>query len=845
MIRDFSEVGLKAASLASASLLSLTAGAAFAQERAQSEVAEAARVDDIIVTGVRGAPRTAIESPTPVDVFNAEQLSQGAQTGVFESVRYLVPSFNLPTRAGGGSATVIATGSLRGLNPDQTLVLVNGKRRHRTSLINSVSTLYNGSVGVDLNMIPAGAISRIEVLRDGAAAQYGSDAVAGVINVMLNKSREGGQISVSHGRNFDRDDGRYLTVDANMGLALGENGFANLSYSYMDRGSSNRAVPIADSVRLYPLLPGGGLDPREASIDRLVTKNFGAMPQESHVFGVNAGLDVGPNIEIYGFGTYGRRVSELNWTYRPPTHNTSLLEIAPDGHRAQTVIKENDFEIVAGARGLTAGWDWDVSTAFGSNTSDWGNNSFNASLGPSSPRHFDVGQLRGTEWVSALDVTRAFVLESWGEVQASFGVQHRREAYRISQGDEASWIQGTYVRPVGQPFAGEILPPGAQASPGFRPEDEADVSRNNYSAYAELGWDVNERLYLSGAVRYENFDDSAGDTTIYKVSSRYELNEWMALRASFNTGFRAPTLAQRAYSATTSQFRDIDGDGISETLLLKNLQVDSAEAIALGATPLTPEMSENLSVGLTLNPFSGFALTFDAYQIDVEDRIAVTTTFSPVDTRISADGVTTIGEQIQAILVAEGLSPDISGQYYTNAIDTRTQGFDVVGTYKWSAGDFGEFDVSVAYNYNKTKISGIIDNPPELETLGDIIIFDRSKQAALTESLPKSKLALNSNWARDRISVNVRATRFDSFTTRHSTNSALDRQIEAAWIADLQVNYDLTDSFRLSFGANNIFNKYPTKIQEPSADLGNGMYNGLAPFGFTGGSWFLRGVYKW
>ncbi|GAA0213831.1 TonB-dependent receptor [Brevundimonas nasdae] len=825
--------------LGSVSSLTLMAGAAMAQDQS------AAEVGDVVVTGIRGgAPRTAIESPTPIDVFNAEQLSQGAQTGVFESIRYLVPSFNLPTRAGGGSATVIATGSLRGLNPDQTLVLVNGKRRHRTALINSVSTLYNGSVGVDLNMLPSSAISRVEVLRDGAAAQYGSDAVAGVINVILNKSAEGGQISVSHGQNFDRQDGKFVNVDADIGFALGENGFANLSYSYMDRGASNRAVPIADSVRLYPLV-NGQPDPREKTIDRLVTTNYGQMPQESNVFGINAEYRLNPDVELYGFGTYGKRVSDLNWTFRPATDVLALPEIAPDGFRAQTVIKDEDYELVGGARGTLRGWDWDLSTSYGTNISDWENNSFNASLGPSSPRHFYIGQLRSAEWVNALDVTRGFELDNAGDLQVSFGLQHRRENYQIKQGDEASWIQGTYVRPVGQPGAGQILAPGSQSTPGFRPEDEADVSRNNYSVYGELGWNPNERLYLGAAVRYENFDDSAGDTTIYKLSGRYEFNDWFAVRASYNTGFRAPSLAQQAYSATTSQLRDVVGNGILVPLLLKNLQVNSPEAIALGAKPLTPELSKNLSAGFTLTPWRNFALTLDAYQIDVDDRIAVTSTFSPLDTRLSADGVTTIGKQIQNILVANGLSPEISGQYYTNAIDTRTRGVDLVVTYKLPTDSYGLFDFSLGYNHNKTEITGIVANPPQLAALGNIELFDRSKRAALTESLPKSKVSANANWSLGRVSANLRATRFDSFVTRNATNPAQDRNIDAEWIVDAQVNYDLNEQVRLSTGVNNLFNKYPTQVDAPSAALGTNQYSGLAPFGFTGGSWFVRVAYKW
>lgn len=838
---------LKMMAMGSVSALSLFGPAALAQDQPVSPEADQRATDlgEVIVTGLRGKPRSVLESPTPIDVFSAEELAQGAPTGVFESIRYLVPSFNLPARAGGGSSTVIATGSLRGLNPDQTLVLVNGKRRHKTALINSVSTLYNGSVGVDLNMIPSAAIARVEVLRDGAAAQYGSDAIAGVINIILNDKAEGGQISASTGRNFDRNDGRYVTLDANLGLPLGEKGFANLSYSYMDRGASNRAVPVADNFRLYPLLPGGMLDPREATIDRLITTNYGTMPQESNVFSVNAGYEVNDDLELYGFATFGQRTSVLNWTFRPATYLTALPEIYPNGFRARTTIFDDDYELTAGARGATAGWDWDLSSNYGTNISKWENDSLNASLGPSSPTHFYIGELSSAEWVNSLDVTRNFTLAGGGDLQVSFGGQHRWETYSIGQGDEASWIQGTYVRPPGQVAAGQILPPGAQASPGFRPEDEADIDRTNLNAYVELGWSPTERFFLGGALRYEYFDDAAGDTTIFKVNSRYEVNDWFAIRGSYNTGFRAPSLAQQVYSATTSQSRDVDGDGITETLRLKNFQVSSPEAIALGATPLTPETSKNISFGFTATPIRNFTLTVDAYQIDVADRIAVTTTFSPVDTRLSADGVTTIGQQIQKILVANGLPPETSGQYYTNAIDTRTRGLDVVATYRLATDAVGDFTFSAAYNRNKNEITGIIPNPPQLAALGDIVIFDRSKQAALTDSLPGSKISLNTAWSLGRVNANLRATRFGGYVVRNATNPAQDRDVEADWIADVELGYDVTEAFSLMAGVNNLFNTYPTRIQDPSPDLGSGMYSGLSPFGFTGASWFVRGVYKW
>lgn len=800
--------------------------------------------DTVIVTGVRGAPRSVIDSPTPIDVFTSDDIEQGSPTGIFESIRYLVPSFNLPTRAGGGTATVIATGGLRGLNPDHTLVLVNGKRRHKTALINSVSSLYNGAAGVDLNMIPSSAIARIEVLRDGAAAQYGSDAIAGVINIILKDDGEDGEASVSFGQNFDRSDGEFLTGSVGQGLKIGAAGKLNLSYSYMDRKESNRAVPISDSVNLYPTLPGGVRDPREESIDRMVTQNYGAFPQKSNIFGANFSYDLG-EVEMYAFGTYGSRESVLNWSFRAPNRDVSLPEVYPNGFRPRLTIKEDDYEIAGGFRGETAGWSWDVSSNYGTDITDWENsNGLNASLGPASPTFFEVGRLISSEWVNALDVTKGYDLDSAGDLQVSFGLQHRLEKYEVEEGDEASWAAGDYVRPPGQPFAGDPLAPGAQATPGFRPDDAGELERTNLSAYAELGWAPIEALFLDAALRYEDFDDAAGDELIYKVNGRYEVSDWLAFRASYNTGFRAPTLAQQGYSSTTSQFRDLDDDGESELLLLKNLPVDSAAAKALGSKPLTPETSKNASIGFTLTPLSNLSVTVDAYQIDVDDRIAVTTTFSPADTRPSAVSGVTVGQQIQAILVANGLSSDISGQYYTNAIDTRTEGIDIVATYKLAT-DFGDFALNAGFNKNETEIRRIAENPPELEALGTIELFDRSKQGSLTDSIPDSKITLGLGWDYEKFSANVRGTRFGEYTILSANGPAGDDDIDPAWIMDVEFGYALTDAFTIFAGANNVFNEYPEELDPPGRTSGSNMYNTFAPFGFTGGNWYVRGAYKW
>ena len=803
------------------------------------------RQDAVIVTGVRGAPRTVTSSPTPIDVFDAEDLKAGGPIGLFESIRYLVPSFNLPARGGGGTAAVIASGGIRGLNPDHTLILVNGKRRHKTALINSVSSLYNGAAGVDVNMLPSSSIERVEVLRDGAAAQYGSDAIAGVINFILKDAPEGGEVSVSTGQNFDRNDGEYVNVSASRGIEIGQSGSLNLYYNYMDREESNRAVPISDRINLYPLLEGGARDPREATIDRMYTQNYGAFPQMSQIVGANFVQDVA-GVEVYSFGTYAYRKSVLNWSFRAPTRDVTLPEVYPDGFRPRLIIKEDDFELVGGVRGETdSGWNWDLSSGFGRDDSDWENiNGLNASLGPDSPTFFEVGRLISSEWVNSLDVTRLYQIERGGDLQVSFGLQHRLETYEVMEGDEASWIDGGYVRPEGQPYAGEPLMPGAQATPGFRPDDAGRTDRTNVSAYGELGWRPTGKVFLDAALRYERFDNDAGDELIYKLNGRYDVNDWLAFRASYNTGFRAPTLAQQTYSSTTSQFRDLDGDGETELLLLKNLPVNSAAAQALGASPLQPETSRNSSFGITLAPRRNLSVTIDAYQIDVDDRIAVTSTFSPADTRLSADGVTTIGQQIQRLLTENGIQSDISGQYYTNAIDTRTRGIDVVMTYRRNT-EIGDFSFVGGYNKNETDILRIMDNPPELEALGDVEIFDRAKRAALTDTIPDSKIILSLGWDVERFRTKIRATRFGGYTVRNATNPDADFDVDPEWIANFEVGYALSEYFTIYAGANNALNTYPEQINEPTPANGANMYNTFAPFGFTGGSWFVRGSYSW
>ncbi|GBQ61570.1 TonB-dependent receptor [Ameyamaea chiangmaiensis NBRC 103196] len=769
----------------------------------------------VVVTGARGVKRTVTKSTAPIDVISSKELLRTGKASVISQLNNLVPSFNSPYRAGGGTSTIIATGALRGLNPDQTLILVNGKRRHKTSLINAVSSLYNGSVPTDLDMIPASEIDHIEVLRDGAAAQYGSDAIAGVINIILKKKSHGMDSTFTGGANADRGDGEQLQWLNNAGTTIGRDGYFNLSLDMKKQYASNRANPIAQSVQLYPKV-NGQPDPREATADRMVTTNYGAMPQESLLVGYNAGYDFG-RVTFYTFGTFGIRDSDLNYSFRSATNANSLPQVYPNGFYPRVVVHEQDYQFAAGLKGTQWGWDWDLSTTYGQNQAkQTADHTINASLGPSSPLDFYVGTLESSEWDNAFDITHGWKV--LGHLQSSLGFLHRLETYRIRAGDPASYAAGSYVN------NGALTTPGANGASGFTPEDAGFMQRNNMAGYVDLAWDPTRKISIGLAGRYEHYDDSSGNSAIGKLTGRYQITRWLAIRGTMSNGFRAPSLAQDLYASTTGQFRLQNGS--LNLLDIKTLPVNSPAARALGATPLKPETSANFSAGMVLTPFHNFNVTLDAYQIEVFDRIALTGTLT--------------GNAVSRILVANGLSPDISAQYYSNAMNTRTRGLDVVATYAHPVGRFGSMQWNVGWNYNQTVITNIKQNPSQLSSLGSsYVLFDRLSQGYLTKALPKTKLSITNIWTWRGFTFNTRLTRFGSYTILQNSPSS-DRTFGARVIVDEDISYQINRHLNVGIGANNLFNTYPSSNGIYNALLGQSQYPGTSPFGFTGGYYYGR-----
>ena len=796
-------------------------GLQYSDALAQTKVADAN--ETVIVTGTRGKERTVTSSATPIDVLKGAAIEQAGQGSVLAALDTLVPSFVEPAVPGGSTATVIHTGGLRGLNPDQTLILVNGKRRHKTSLINAVSSLYNGSVPVDLDLIAQSAIDHIEVLRDGAAAQYGSDAIAGVVNIILKSDTSGAQLSGSAGQNMDRNDGQIFTQLGHMGFNLGDKGFLDLSATGTETFVSNRANPISSNILLYNLV-NGQPDPREATINRLITPNNGQMPQTTINTAFNAEYSVGDGIDVYSFGTMSHRISRIDWTYRAPNNIASLPEIYPNGFEPLENISEWDYQAALGVRGKFDGWDWDASTSFGTNQArEFNHNSINASLGPTSPTSFYVGKLESTEWVNSLDITRGIPVGD-GSLQVSFGFEHRQERFDILAGDPAASAIGNYVIPAGQPHAGQYPPPTAQASSGISASDAGHLSRNNLAAYFDVAYDPTDRMTIEAAGRFEHYDDASGDSVIGKISGRYALTPWLAVRGDVNTGFRAPALAQELWASTTSQFQLIGGN--LTLLQIKSLPVASPAAVALGATPLQPEKSLNYSGGVVLTPEPNLDVTLDAYSIDVYDHVEPTGTFT--------------GSAVTNILVSQGLPSNISVTYFTNAINTRTQGLDLVASYDADIGEFGQMLLNASFNYNVTTITHIIPNPPQLASLGaGYVIFDARSQGNLTVGLPKTKIVLSDTWNWNDFTLIPKLIRFGGFTSVQNLASQT-RSFNAKWITDLELDWRFAPQWNVAVGANNLFNVYPSPAGIYNVNTGAGQYPGSSPFGFTGGFYYGR-----
>ena len=797
-------------------LVLLNASIFYAQEKDK----KAEELQEVQIVGSRNTKRTVVNSAVPIDIINMKDLTtQSGKIEINQLLQYIAPSFNANKQSGSDGADHVDPASLRGMGPDQTLVLINGKRRHQSSLVTLYGTRGRGNTGTDLNAIPASSIKRIEILRDGAAAQYGSDAIAGVINIVLNDNVNELTGAITYGAfntnaqgdflpgtantaNYTLDqngngnsytkrkafDGNTVKFALNYGVAVGENGgFINFTTEYFTKEKVLRP----------------GFDFR---------KGFGEASMDSYNFSVNSIIPISKRTKFYAFGGNNFRDTDA-YAFTRNSGNANVVEsFYPGGYtpRITSIVLDNSM-----TTGVTTetdnGWKIDISNTYGKNLFHYTiKGTMNPSLLMASPTEFDAGGHSLAQNVSNFDFSKNYdtVL---GGMNLAFGAEFRTENFIVFAGQEASYttydVNGhpitnpaTQSPPI-DPISGDPRPGSSQGFPGYSPSNAVDKSRSNLSLYVDTEFDINNRLMLSGALRYEKYSDF-GSTTNGKFASRLKLSDHVNLRGSVSTGFRAPSLAQSYYGL---HFTNINAAGATEILLSPN---DSPVTRSFGIQKLRQETALNSSLGITAT-FNNFTATVDGYMIKVKDRIVLTSYFDAS---------------------SQGLGVD-QAQFFANAADTKTLGLDIVLAWKKKI-DYSTYGITLVGNINDMKIEKVKNGNLDAETF-----FGKREQAFLLASAPKNKFALNLNYAKNKFDAGLAFTHFSKVVL--IDYAGLDNVYDARVNTDLTLGYKMTNHLKLTVGSNNLFNVYPTK-QDESGNTEAGGYWDSVQMGFNGAYYYAR-----
>lgn len=746
------------------------------------------QLQDITVVGSRSPNRSATQTPVPVDVISMSKVvNTVGQVDINQLLQFVAPSFNSNRQTGSDGADHVDPASLRGLGPDQTLVLINGKRRHQSSLINLFGTRGRGNTGTDLNTIPAAAIERIEILRDGAAAQYGSDAIAGVINIVLKKSVNEFNGNINSGITSESD-GKNLGFNGNYGFKVGEKGFVNLTGDYLYRGRTNRAEDPA----LYTD-PASDV-PRRFYGDALM-KSFTTM--------YNAQFDLSEKVQLYSFAGFSNRKGDAYAFTRYADNPRNIPAIYPNGFDPQILSNIKDRSISAGIKTSWNNWKIDINNTFGYNKFGYTvDHTLNTSLGANSPTKFDAGGFQLSQNVTGIDFNRFFEKTLSAGTNLALGAEFRTENYQIFAGEEGSW----------KSYNGAAA--GSQGFPGFRPDNETNATRTNFGAFADAEFNFTSKFLIGTAVRYEHYNDF-GSTTNGKLTMRYQFSPAFTLRGSASTGFRAPSLAQ-AYFNTT--YTNVVGGVPVEIQLAKN---NSEIAKTLGIESLKQERTINASLGFTSKPTSEISFTLDGYYVKIKDRIVLTGSFTE-------DNSPEIAADLQRFNVGEV-------KFFTNALDTKTWGLDGVFTFSTPLSSNQNFSVSLAANVNKLE-PGKIKTSPKLAGKEDIYFDDREK-AFLIASAPNSKINLTFDYSYSKFNANLRFVRFDKLQLLDYNYAAFDKY-KARITTDITLGYKLSKNFTLSLGASNLLNVHPSTSDAVNSESG-GIYEPVQ-MGFNGTYYFTK-----
>ncbi|MBD8541975.1 MAG: TonB-dependent receptor [Massilia sp.] len=814
-------------------IAALCAGFAHAQEAPQAETTAASAT--VVVTGTRVANRTVLDTTAPVDVISAETLKNSGSTELTQALSMALPSLNFPRPALTDGTDTIRPATLRGMSPDQTLVLVNSKRRHASSLVNVNGSIGRGSAAVDLNTIPTAIVKSVEVLRDGAAAQYGSDAISGVVNMRLRTDRTGGEATVNYGANkteYDlynaappaggtwtapasrkRTDGQTATVSIWKGLALGETGYLTIAGEFRDQNRTERA---GYDMRQQYALVNGAFDPRENTINRFNAWTGEPDMKQSTLF-ANAGNDMGGGVKVYGWASYQDRDATSAGYARIPQDARNIQSIYPDGFLPLISPTVKDFSATGGVTWVAGAWDMDASLGYGKNKMEYTiENTLNRSLGPTSKTAFYAGGYSYDQAVLNLTGVRSVEMASFSSpLNVAVGIEARREGYELFAGEEQSYSFGGALLPNGTPTA-----PGAQVFPGFRPSNEVDAHRNAIGAFIDLEANVTPELLASVAVRGERYSDF-GNSLAGKLALRYDFNPNFAVRGAIQNGFRAPSPQQQNFTATSTNF--INGVPFEIT----TFRPDDPVAVALGAKPLDAEKSINASLGAVMR-FGAVSLTVDAYRIDIDDRIILSENLTQTNVRnyIASQGFIGVG----------------GGRFFINGVDTTTKGVDIVLSMPYNAGDAGKLDFTLAANFTDTKVT----KTPTTEQLSNLspapVLFDRLNVLSLEKGQPKNKVSANVNWKLGQWGATLRATRYGEVLSP-GTTAAFDFEMGARTTVDLEGRMAVTPKLTLALGADNVFDQYPETLPPSLNTTGNTPFSTYAPFGRSGRYIYGRATY--
>jgi iron complex outermembrane recepter protein len=846
----------------------LTASGLASQAWAAAATPESgSNVEEVIVTGTRTTGVKAIDSAAPVQVVGAAALKEVGQPDLVQALSQNLPSFNAQSY-GSDTAALTLQAALRGLNPNDTLVLVDGKRRHTTANLSvDAGTPFSGSATTDLSFIPVSAIDHIEVLQDGAAAQYGSDAIAGVVNIILKNADHGGSVSATAGQYYEGD-GDTGAWSVNKGFSLGPQGFVNVTleeryHDFSRQGGADYRLSNPNGT------PRAGVDPVNAA----GLLGASGQPDVNNIYGdtnsniynglYNAGYHLGNGLELYSFGSYGNRVASAFENYRVPNRVTAnegllvggaiepgagpLVIPFPNGFSPREEFKEYDFSATGGIRGVYDGFHWDLSTTYGEDHDEvYTINSANPGLfeilqgvetAPILPqRNFYDGSFQTTEWTNTVDIVRDFNVGLASPLNIAFGAEQRRDTFRLSAGEPASYVDG-----------------GVQSFIGYFPSNQENQSRDSEAGYIDFAVDPIQGLHVDLAGRVEHYSDF-GATEVGKATFRYDFNPMIAIRGTISSGFRAPTLAEEFYSGTN----------VAPGFAFGQLPANSPAALLAGFHPLKPEQSDNYSIGFVAHPIERLQVTVDFYDIELRDRIINTGDIVGFD---ASHTPATISQNVLNALNKDGDNLDLTQltyagiQVFTNGANTRTQGVEMTANYSSDFEQYGHVDWSLGFNYNDTSITKVFALPTVDANpgYGQTSILTANSISALTTAAPREKAILAGFWTLGPWSVNLRETVYGetsemvSFNGTGSGAGATDVRIGVTGITDLDVSYKITRALRLDIGANNLFDTRPTNIPTINgsgvlrpAD-GNNVFGepaGWSPFGINGGYYYGRITYS-